>query len=170
MIKPFKLTAEAHAVLEAAETAVTVARAGGQPYAICHSLRQLAQRQAGALQLQQAEQQLQQALRWAHAGLGADLQVDILCDLCDLTDLWSQAEDLLPSNTGEGDAVRQRTRGHVLEACERAPAMSERGAEGRVLLRLSQVVGRCGEEELQHWMLMRAQMLLTEAQPRPWMA
>lgn len=166
MIKPLNLTAEARAALDAAEAALNEARADGQPYGICHSLRQLAQRQAAALQLAQAEQHMQQALRWAHAGLGADLQVDILCDLCDLTDLWSQAEDQLPHGQGAGDAVRERTHAYVLEACERAPAMSERGAEGRVLYRLSQVVGRCGEDELQQWMLVRAQMLLSAAQPR----
>jgi hypothetical protein len=167
MIKPMTLDADARARLQVAESAVTEARAGGQPYAICNSLRQLARLQAGALLLPQAEAGLQQSLRWAHAGLGIDLQVDILCDLCDLTDLWSQAEDQLPPVEGEGDTVRERTRGYVLQACECAPAMSEREAEGRVMLRLSSVVGRCGEEDLQHWLLHRAQLLLTTSTQNP---
>jgi hypothetical protein len=171
MIKPMTLDADARARLRAAASAVTEARASGQPYAICNSLRQLARLQAGALLLSQAEAGLRQSLRWAHAGLGTDLQVDILCDLCDLTDLWSQAEDQLPpgeaEDESEGDAVRERTRAYVLQACELAPAMSEREAEGRVMLRLSSVVGRCGEEDLQHWLLHRAQLLLTTPRPNP---
>jgi hypothetical protein len=170
MIKPMNLDAAARTRLQAAESAVAQARAGGQPYAICNSLRQLARLQAGALLLAEAEKGLQQSLRWAHAGLGTDLQVDILCDLCDLTDLWSQAEDQLPPALaeGEGDIVRERTRAYVLQACERAPEMSEREAQGRVMLRLSSVVGRCGEDELQQLLLHRArQLLLSTATQRP---
>jgi hypothetical protein len=158
MIKPMKLAPEAQAAMQAAEATLAEARADGRPYGICLHLRQLAHLQAGALQLEAAEHGLQQALRWAHAGLGADLQVDILVDLCDLCDLWSQAEDQQPH--GEGEAVRERLRGYVAQARERAPAMSERGAEARVMLRLSAILNRCGDRDDAAQMQARALRLI----------
>lgn len=138
---------EALVMLEAAEV-------GGRPHDLCAALtavgrsyRRLAARRA-------AEDALRQALRWAHAIGAVDQEVDLLSELaecaCDLADSLDDAE------FRGAHAARDRARDAAFEASRLAHRASDPVFERQALLRLSDVLNRCGDHDDAAWLQQRA--------------
>ena len=145
MIKPMPVDERSRAALVDAAATLATAMQSAQPYAICQALRQQARVQATLLELAKAEHGLQQALRWAEAARTTDLAVDVLCDLCDMTELWASAED--QQSAGSGTPVRERMRAYAYEAGALVGSVSDPAWEVQVLLRLARTLTRCGDKD-----------------------
>jgi tetratricopeptide (TPR) repeat protein len=165
MIKTLPQDDNTREALQQAAASLSTAMQAAQPHAISQALRNSARIHASLLNLEKAEADLQQALRWAVAVLATDLCVDLLCDLCDMTELWASAED--QQQDGEGAAVRERMRNYAYEAGALVGGVSDPKWEIQVLLRLARALKRCGEEEDAAMMHARAVNLMEGANAEP---
>ena len=111
-------------------------------------LTALARCYAALAELPSADACLQAALRWAGAAGAADQCVDLLCELCELA--ACQADEALaarPEVRAPIRAARERARDHALDAAALAGRVADAGWEVKVLLRISDVLDRCGERD-----------------------
>ena len=133
-----------HAV-RAAAAALDAAEQQGQAHAISAALAQMARGLAAMHALAQAETYLESALRWARAANATDQTVDLLCALCDLCERLASSQDLRAA--GLGHAARERARDHAFEASTLAARVADLEWEIKVLLRVSDVLDRCGDRD-----------------------
>jgi hypothetical protein len=135
----------ARAALRAAAAALDAAEQQGQPHALCAALAQMARCLVAMQSLANAETYLDAALRWSRAAGTTDQTVDLLCELCDLTERLAQRQDA--RSRGLGHAARERARDHAFEASALAGRVADPDWEIKVLLRVSDVLDRCGDRD-----------------------
>jgi hypothetical protein len=92
-----------------------------------------------------AEAYAETALRWSRLVGSTDQVVEVLCELCETA---SELADGLDADLpGGGHAARERARDHVFEASTLAGKVADPGWEFKVLLRISEVLDRCGDRD-----------------------
>lgn len=131
--------------LRQAAAALDVAEAGGQPQQISRALAHLAACYRSLEAMASAEAYLEAALRWARSAGATDPVVDLLCELCETAVQLSRAQEAV--RPGDGRAARERTRDHAFEAATLAGRVSDPDWEATVLLRISDVLDRCGDHD-----------------------
>jgi hypothetical protein len=132
--------------LEAAQASLVAARKRCMPVEMAINLAQLAHGYKGMNELEAAHQCLLQALQWAGCSGSADTEVRVLCELtelgCDLADMWLAAGD-----EESCQAALANMRDHAFEAAQRATSVADTDWEVKVLLRVSDVLERCGDHQ-----------------------
>lgn len=119
------------------------ARARAEPFEMVHTLTQVARCYRGLRMLPSAEACLLQALRWGRISGSIDAVVDLVCELSETTvALAGQAAD-----AGDAHVARERAREHAFEASTLAGRVSDPSWEVQVLLRISDVLDRCGDRD-----------------------
>lgn len=88
---------------------------------------------------------MQQALRWAHVAGGLALRVDLLCELAELA--VSTADAILAPDGPEARAAHECARDHAFEAARLALHAADAQWEIQALLRVSDVLDRCGDHD-----------------------
>lgn len=117
----------------------------GQPFEMSQALVQMARcyRHVGALP--SAEACLAAALRWARPAGGIDQLVDLMCELAEVA--TTIAEQHEAQQAGAGRAARERARDRAFEASTLAGRVADPRWEVQVLLRISDVLDRCGDSD-----------------------
>jgi hypothetical protein len=131
--------------LRQAAAALDVAEADGQAHQISRALARVAACYRSLCAMASAEAHFDAALRWARSAGATDEVVDLLCELCETTVQLSQDQEAL--GRGQGRAARERTRDHAFEATTLAGRVSDPHWEATVLLRVSDVLDRCGDHD-----------------------
>jgi len=159
-----------------------LALAQGQldPFSMCHALTQVARCYKLMGMLAETQTCLQQALRWSRLMGGTDGVVDLLCELGETaatlaaTHAAAHAATLVDTRhpPRAAQALRQRARGHALEASTLACHVSDPQCEAQVLLRISDILDRCGNRDDAVLLQTRALRLMAdpaqaEAMPDP---
>jgi tetratricopeptide (TPR) repeat protein len=92
-----------------------------------------------------AESYLAQALRWSRMLGGVDMAVELLCDLAEVQCSLAEVHD---EEEGRSNlAALEYARDHVFEAATLARQASDAHWEVKVLLRVSDVLDRCGDHD-----------------------
>lgn len=119
-----------------------------RPVDMCQALAQVARSLKALGAFGPAESYLGQALRWAAMLPGSDARVDLLCELaetgCAAADAARTAQE---DDHRAGRAERERARDHAFEAARLAGQTTDAHWEVKVLLRVSDVLERCGDHE-----------------------
>ncbi len=131
------------------------------------ALTQVARCMKALAALGAAEAYLRQALRWAAMLPAADARVDLLCELAEV--VCSRAEAASSDaalDAGERRALRERARDQAFEAATQAAQATDPHWEVTVLLRVSDVLDRCGDHDDAARMQCRALALMGRRQTR----
>lgn len=128
-----------------ASARLDAAERSGHPYEMSQALARMARACEALGGPAWAESTLQAALRWARAAQATDQVVDLLCELSETA--VRSAEVLDAQQPGAGHAARERARDHVFETSILAGRVADRGWEATVLLRVSDVLDRCGDRD-----------------------
>jgi tetratricopeptide (TPR) repeat protein len=130
------------------------AEASGQPGAISQALAQVARCYRGIGALASAESGFEMALRWSRLTGAADGSVDLLCELAEtaagLAEQLSPGEDpgaVVAPQRAAARAARERARDHGFEAAALATRVADAGWEAHVLMRVGEVLRRCGDHD-----------------------
>ena len=145
--------------LRQAAAALDVAEAEGQAHQISRALARVAACYRSLCAMASAEAHFDAALRWARSAGATDEVVDLLCELCETTVQLSQDQEAL--GRGQGRAARERTRDHAFEATTLAGRVSDPHWEATVLLRVSDVLDRCGDHDDAALLQVRALRLMS---------
>ncbi len=116
-----------------------------QPLEMSLALAQMARCYRALQALVPAETCLERALRWARTFGAADQTVEILCLLTETS--CAQAELLAQDDSRRSHAALERTRDWAFEAASLAGHVSDPQWEIKVLLRISDVLDRCGDHD-----------------------
>jgi hypothetical protein len=130
--------------LDAAIRLLDAAEARQRPVDMVRALAQVGHGYRALEEHGAAERYLQQALRWARTLGGVDASVDLLCDLSELA--VTAATDPARERA-EARAARDRARDHGFEAASLARQCADPAWEVTVLLRVSDVLDRCGDHD-----------------------
>lgn len=152
------LDESAREALRLASAHLDAAELQAEPHAMCQALSQVAQAYARMHAPACAETYLQMALRWARVTHATDLTVDLLCELSSAAEHLAQAQDA--QEAGSGHAARERARDHAFEASTLAARVTDPSWEIKVLLRISDVLDRCGDRDDAVQMQARAMRLI----------
>lgn len=148
----------ARMALREAAQALDVAERYQHPLEMCLALAQVARCYRALQAHEAAESYLGQALRWAHTLGAVDQAVEILC-------LLAEAGCALAEQSGIADSRRayaalERTRDRAFEAAGLAARVADPQWEIKVLLRVSDVLDRCGDHDDAITMQTRAMTLM----------
>lgn len=132
-------------MLRAALVRLEIAEAGAHAYERAAALAGVGRCYRRLNALRTAEDTLQQALRWAHASRMQDLEVDLLCELAECACLL--AEQLGAAEFRGSHAARERARDFAFEASVLARRVADPQWERSTLLRISDVLSRCGDHD-----------------------
>ena len=94
-----------------------------------------------------AEGYLLQARRWAALLPGRDAMIDLECELAEVACARAEAALALGDDRTSLRRARERARAHALEAASLAGQCSDGQWEVKVLLRISEVLDRCGDHD-----------------------
>lgn len=139
------LASTARSALREAAAALDVAERYRNPLEMCLALAQVARCYRALQAHDAAESYLGQALRWAHTLGAADQAVEILCLLAEGN--CALAEQTAASDAQRAYAALERTRDHAFEAAALAGRAADPQWEIQVLLRISDVLDRCGDHD-----------------------
>jgi tetratricopeptide (TPR) repeat protein len=145
--------------LRQAAAALDAAEAGGQAHAVSHALAQVAACYRGLRAMASAETCYEAALRWARSAGSTDQVVDLLCALCETAADLAGAQE--GQRRGRGRAARERARDHAFEAATLAGKVADPCWEATVLLRISDVLDRCGDHDDAALLQVRALRLMS---------
>jgi tetratricopeptide (TPR) repeat protein len=145
-------------LLRAALVRLEVAETGAQAYERAAALAGVGRCYRRLNALRTAEDTLQQALRWAHASRMQDLEVDLLCELAECACLL--AEQLGEAEFRGSHAALERARDFAFEASVLARRVADPEWERSTLLRISDVLSRCGDHDDAAWLTSRALSLM----------
>lgn len=123
------------------------AEGSGQPYVISQALAQMARCYRGLDAAETAESYLKQALVWGRMTGSVDHTVDLLCELCEAAARVAEQHEAAEETPGAGHAARERARDHAFEATHLAGRVADPRWEIKVLLRISDVLDRCGDRD-----------------------
>lgn len=119
-----------------------------RPVDMCQALAQVARSLKALGAFGAAEAYLGQALRWAAMLPGGDTRVDLLCELAETGCAAAEAARAAQQDDRRaGRAERERARDHAFEAARLAGQTTDAHWEVKVLLRVSDVLERCGDHE-----------------------
>jgi tetratricopeptide (TPR) repeat protein len=139
------LPSRARSALREAAAALDVAERWQQPLEMSLALAQVARCYRALNALGPAQSCLERALAWARLLGAADQAVEILCLLAETT--CSVAELHAPQDAGRSHAALEQTRDWAFEATAMAAHVSDPAWEIKVLLRISDVLDRCGDHD-----------------------
>lgn len=94
-----------------------------------------------------ADDYLVQALRWATMLPGIDARVDLVCELAEVACATAESAQAVGDDAGVIRGARERARDHAFEAAALAGQTSDAQWEVKVLLRISDVLDRCGDHD-----------------------
>jgi tetratricopeptide (TPR) repeat protein len=139
------LSPSARDALRRAASALDAAEAAGHPYLMSQALAQVARcyRDVGALA--GAETGFELALRWARVAGSADPCTELLCELGETA--AALGESLHGDDPAAARAALERARDHAFEASRLAGRVADPHWEPTVLLRLSDLLHRCGDHD-----------------------
>jgi tetratricopeptide (TPR) repeat protein len=138
-------------VLRLAAAALDLAEQRGLPLERCAALTAMgrAYRAIGAPGA--AESMLRQAVGLARCGGAGDLEVEVLCELCEAACLHAIERSAAAENDGDAVeqayAARERARDTAYEVAALARRTADPHWEASALLRASDVLNRCGDHE-----------------------
>ncbi len=139
------LDSPARSALREAAAALDVAERFQQPLEMCLALAQMA-RCYRALQAPRAsELYLERALGWARVLGAADQGVEILCLLAETSCAHTEANE--EEDSRHSHAALDRARDWAFEAARQAAQVADPHCEIKMLLRISDVLDRCGDHE-----------------------
>lgn len=140
--------APAHEALSRAAADLDRAPGGAAPALRSLALAQMGRCYRGLAEWARAEQCFEQALVWARSSGSVDLCVDVLCELAQTAAGLSDGLHLShPQQPGAARGARERARGHAFEATVLAVRVADTGWEATVLMRISEVLDRCGDHD-----------------------
>jgi len=158
------LHSPARSALRDAAAALDVAERYQQPLEMALALAQMARCYRALQALGPAETYLERALAWARTLGAADQAVEILCLLaetsCSLAELYQQ------DDSRRSHAALERTRDWAFEATGLAGHVADPQWEIKVLLRISDVLDRCGDHDDAVQLQSRAMRLMYSAHLR----
>lgn len=134
-------------VLRQAALQLDAAEASGQPQAMAQALLQLSRAYRAMGALDAAEAGLGGALRWSRMTGSVDATVDLLCELGETAATRAEQLDDGERESGRGHLARERARDAAFEAAQRAAHVADSRWEITVLLRVSDVLDRCGDRD-----------------------
>jgi tetratricopeptide (TPR) repeat protein len=139
------LPSRARSALREAAKALDLAERHQQPLEMSLALAQMARCYRALNALGPAEWHLQQALGWARVLGAADQAVEILCLLAETR--CALAEQLVEDDARASHAALERMRDGIFEATSLAGHVADPEWEIKVLLRVSDVLDRCGDHD-----------------------
>lgn len=139
------LPSRARSALREAAKALDLAERHKQPLEMSLALAQMARCYRALNALGPAEWHLQQALGWARVLGAIDQAVEILCLLAETR--CALAEQLVEDDARASHAALERMRDGVFEATALAGHVADPDWEIKVLLRISDVLDRCGDHD-----------------------
>jgi tetratricopeptide (TPR) repeat protein len=139
------LPSQARSALRDAAASLDLAERFKQPLEMSLALAQMARCYRALEAFGPAEGCLQQALGWAHVLGAMDQAVEILCLLAETR--CSIAETLADDDPARSHAALERTRDAVFEAAGVVGSVADPAWEIKVLLRISDVLDRCGDHD-----------------------
>jgi hypothetical protein len=139
------LPSPARSALREAAAALDLAERHKQPLEMCLALAQMARCYRGLQALDPAEWYLDRALAWAHTLGAIDQAVEILCLAAETSCALSEAH--AGSDVQRSHAALERTRDRVHEVTGLAGHVTDPQWEIKVLLRISDVLDRCGDHD-----------------------
>ncbi|MEO7852468.1 MAG: hypothetical protein ABIR94_09490 [Rubrivivax sp.] len=139
------LHSPARTALREAAKALDLAEQYHMPLEMCLALAQMGRCYRGLLAHAPAEVYLEQAFRWAGVLGAVDQSLELLCQLAETS--CALAEQLQRSNAQASDAALERTRDRAFEASAMAAHVADPQWEIKVLLRISDVLDRCGDHD-----------------------
>lgn len=138
-LRPRELLRRATGALEAAEH-------GGQPHAISQGHAGMAAAYAALGAWPSAEAHLGAAVHWARCGGANDPVVALLCELAETCANAAEAQRA-NGDAAASRAARERARDAAFEASQLAARVADPDWEAPVLLRISDVLDRCGDRD-----------------------
>jgi len=139
------LPSRARSALRDAAAALDLAERYQQPLEMSLALAQMARCYRALQALQPAALYLERALGWARMLGAADQAVEILCLLAETS--CSTAELYVRDDSRRSHAALERTRDWAFEATSLATHVADPQWEIKVLLRISDVLDRCGDHD-----------------------
>lgn len=139
------LRSPARSALREAAAALNLAELYQQPLEMSLALAQMARCYRALQALGPAELVLERALAWARTLGAADQAVEILCLLAETS--CSVAELHAQDDSRRSHAALERTRDWAFEATGMAAHVTDPQWEIKVLLRISDVLDRCGDHD-----------------------
>ena len=139
------LPSQARSALRDAAAALDLAERYKQPLEMSLALAQMARCYRALNALGPAESCLERAQGWAHVLGAMDQAVEITCLLAETR--CSIAEALVDNEPERSHAALERTRDAVFEAAGQAGSVADPAWEIKVLLRISDVLDRCGDHD-----------------------
>ncbi len=135
----------ARSALREAAKSLDLAEQFHMPLEMCLALAQMARCYRGLNALVPAETYLEQAYRWAGVLGAVDQSLELLCQM---TETSGALAEQLQNRRGEGaEAALERTRDRAFEAAGMAAHVADPQWEIKVLLRISDVLDRCGDHD-----------------------
>ena len=134
------ISPEAQQALDEAIRALDTSQGQSDPSTLAINLAQVGRCYRGLGDAASAEWYLLQSLRWTVAQGAHDAHMELLCELAEVT--AARADEL------RGEACRQardRARDHAFEAARLARRVADAQWETAVLLRMADVLDRCGD-------------------------
>jgi hypothetical protein len=116
-----------------------------RPHEMSLALAQMARCYRGCGALPSAEACLVSALRWARPAGGIDQLVDLICELAEVAATIAERDEA--EQEGAGRAARERARDYAFDASTLAGRVADAGWEASALLRISEVLDRCGDRD-----------------------
>lgn len=168
----------ARQALPLAMRALEAAELDGEPAHQMNALSQVARCLRVLRRFGDAERALQRALRWAAMLPAADAQVDLLCELAELACMTAEHaaeradddsvdDDAEPRDPAAIGIALDTARDHAYAAARCAGLTTDAHWEVTVLLRVSDVLNRCGDHDDAATMQGRAVGLLGAPHPAP---
>ena len=114
----------------------------GRPHEMVAALTHMARCYRGIDAPGAARGMLIEALRWSGALGGLDTTADLTCELAETTCLLAELNEA--RQAGSGQAERELALDHAFDAMRLVSRVSDPGWESRLLLRLADVLDRCG--------------------------
>jgi tetratricopeptide (TPR) repeat protein len=139
------LSSPARSALRQAAAALDLAERYQQPLEMSLALAQMARCYRALQATRPAEVYLERALSWARTLGAADQAVEILCLLAETC--CSTAELQVQDDSRRSHAALERTRDWAFEATGLAGHVTDPQWEIKVLLRISDVLDRCGDHD-----------------------
>lgn len=148
----------AREALRRACASLDLAELTGSPFAMSQALVDVARCYRELRSDASAETHFESALRWARLSGSADHVADLLCELAEVAVHVALDQDLQSMLSPEcgldgeaergrraGHAARERARDHAFEVSQLAARISDPSCEARLLLRVSDLLERCGD-------------------------
>lgn len=139
------LDGPARSALRQAVDALGVAEQRRMPIEMCLALAQVARCYRALQALEPTEWYLEQAYRWSCLLGAADQSVELLCLLAEVSCTIAQTQH--PANPRRKQQALERTRDRAFEAGALAEKVADAEWEIKVLLRISDVLDRCGDHD-----------------------